>query len=541
MEATQAYDFGKTEKMATAESPVSKNIAQQEAQRGPRPLQEIVVNDSYSARSAELDELRKLDLSIHIETELNKLNATRYEASDDIDSIICQHYESKGKLAVPYRNWVYVDPNTDEEVEILQISDNKVVIAYKFLPEFATNPETSANATYIDPETYKEIKRAKEGSKHRWEFEDGTKHLGKARVKFKGGIEDMETVWYQDGGIARKYVVYSDPNDGSGYDAEAFVKASVKGDFDTNSREGVLHRYLSEKIDSVPKLFETEVLELGDGKLVPLTAMEMKPGIGMEEYIRQLHMEGRDLTSNDMKLIKKMIEVTAQAHDAGIVHRDLKPSNFMKTSDEDVTLLDFGISSPKGAPPLDKKRVAGSENYMSVERYSGQAPDLREDIYALSCIIYEMMIGKAPYTHVIDEHHIRAKESDDISKESIARELPHLLYKAIGDKTHKTASEEVKKAYEKASEKLTAVIDKGLEREPENRYNNCHEMLYAVEEAIKDLEEAEAVIRLTQTADEVFTSVLAEGKANEVKSNVVPFPDTQERRERLSQYQPTQP
>jgi eukaryotic-like serine/threonine-protein kinase len=96
------------------------------------------------------------------------------------------------------------------------------------------------------------------------------------------------------------------------------------------------------------------------------------------------------------------------AHAKGIVHRDLKPDNVFIVPDPDVAngertkILDFGIAKlsteVQGASKTRTGAVMGTPTYMSPEQCKGSGKvDLRADIYALGCILYEMVCGRAPF------------------------------------------------------------------------------------------------------------------------------------------------
>ncbi|MFN0247051.1 MAG: protein kinase domain-containing protein [Kofleriaceae bacterium] len=81
-------------------------------------------------------------------------------------------------------------------------------------------------------------------------------------------------------------------------------------------------------------------------------------------------------------------EGLAAAHAVSVVHRDLKPANVLLAPDRTV-LMDFGLAR-LGATLSDQ---AGTPGYMSPEQLRGESIDQRTDLYALGCILYEMLVG----------------------------------------------------------------------------------------------------------------------------------------------------
>ncbi|MBA9003424.1 serine/threonine-protein kinase [Thermomonospora cellulosilytica] len=90
--------------------------------------------------------------------------------------------------------------------------------------------------------------------------------------------------------------------------------------------------------------------------------------------------------------------VLAIAHDRGLVHRDIKPQNLMLTRDGTVKVLDFGVATVLEAGPgltriTHTGAVIGTPAYMAPEQLRGERPGPRTDLYALGCVLYEMLSG----------------------------------------------------------------------------------------------------------------------------------------------------
>jgi eukaryotic-like serine/threonine-protein kinase len=89
----------------------------------------------------------------------------------------------------------------------------------------------------------------------------------------------------------------------------------------------------------------------------------------------------------------------AAAHERGLIHRDIKPGNVMLLPDGRVKVVDFGIARAAGSDTLTNTGVVlGSTAYLSPEQAGGQPVDERADIYALGCVLYEMLTGQVPFS-----------------------------------------------------------------------------------------------------------------------------------------------
>ncbi len=101
-----------------------------------------------------------------------------------------------------------------------------------------------------------------------------------------------------------------------------------------------------------------------------------------------------------LRLAREVAEALAYAHARGIVHRDIKPANILLC--QDALVADFGIAramESSGEALTQTGLAIGTPVYMSPEQATGATDiDGRTDIYALGCVLYEMLAGEPPFT-----------------------------------------------------------------------------------------------------------------------------------------------
>ena len=94
----------------------------------------------------------------------------------------------------------------------------------------------------------------------------------------------------------------------------------------------------------------------------------------------------------------QIAEGVHEAHEQGVVHRDIKPQNILLNSKGQVKILDFGLASLTGRSKLTKTgTMLGTPAYMAPEQLEGKEVDRRADIWALGCVLYEMLTQKTPF------------------------------------------------------------------------------------------------------------------------------------------------
>jgi len=196
-------------------------------------------------------------------------------------------------------------------------------------------------------------------------------------------------------------------------------------------------------------------------------------------YIVMEHLQGRDLASlletgtrisveTAVDYVMQACEGLASAHALGIVHRDIKPENLFLTTPAPgapsvIKLLDFGISKadltlpqPQGSRAMAQTTtLLGSPRYMSPEQIRNSTQvDARADIWALGCVLYELLTGHPAYN---------------------APSLMELGAAILGDDPVP-----VRVLASSVPAELDAIVTRCLQKRPQDRYHNIAELAAAL-------------------------------------------------------------
>jgi len=142
-------------------------------------------------------------------------------------------------------------------------------------------------------------------------------------------------------------------------------------------------------------------LEKTDG--VRALVMELVDGATLADRIA----DGPVPVDEALAIVRQIADALQAAHDQGIVHRDLKPANVKIRSDGTVKVLDFGLAKafespaagpgPSMSPTITSPAltqqgiILGTAAYMSPEQAKGRPADKRSDVWALGCVLYELL------------------------------------------------------------------------------------------------------------------------------------------------------
>ncbi|RMG93315.1 MAG: serine/threonine protein kinase [Deltaproteobacteria bacterium] len=127
----------------------------------------------------------------------------------------------------------------------------------------------------------------------------------------------------------------------------------------------------------------------------PMLVMEWVEGASLAEVLAR---EGSFSWRRAIRIATGIARGLAAAHRTGVLHRDLKPANVLLTRGGDVKIADFGLARGVSIEGGGPGTVAGTPEYMAPESLDPLAIDPRSDLYALGCVLFEMLTGRPPYS-----------------------------------------------------------------------------------------------------------------------------------------------
>src|SRR5262245_50978117 len=194
------------------------------------------------------------------------------------------------------------------------------------------------------------------------------------------------------------------------------------------------------------------------------------------ETLRQHMMRVKPNLQETLDIAIQIVGALAAAHAAGILHRDIKPENVMLRPDGYVKILDFGLakltepvepSAANDSPtvPLFETEpgvLMGTVSYMSPEQSRGQKLDARTDIFSFAILLYEMIGGRVPF---------EGSSPSDIIASILERDPPPLVRYAP-----------------EAPTELERIVNKGLRKNRDERYQTIKDMLIDLRHLRQELE-----------------------------------------------------
>ncbi len=272
--------------------------------------------------------------------------------------------------------------------------------------------------------------------------------LGHYRILDRLGVGGMGEVYRAEDTTLRRQVALkvlpaelsADPQSLARFKREAWALASI-------DHPNIVAIHSVEESEGIPFL----TMQLVEGE--PLTKVISRGALPVERIL-------------DMAI--DLTDALAAAHEKGVIHRDLKPANIMVTAGGGVKVLDFGLakSGQAAQAPVATQMstellaeteqltrqgvVLGTVPYMSPEQVQGKTVDHRTDIFSFGVVLYEMACGTRPFGGENSASLISAILRD--APEPVAELRPGLPERQVG------------------------IIDRCLEKDPEDRFPTAREL-----------------------------------------------------------------
>ncbi|TMK78384.1 MAG: Stk1 family PASTA domain-containing Ser/Thr kinase, partial [Actinobacteria bacterium] len=190
------------------------------------------------------------------------------------------------------------------------------------------------------------------------------------------------------------------------------------------------------------------VFDTGSDDGTHYIVMEYVAGTTLAKVIRD---EGPLPADRAATIALAVTRALAFAHRAGLVHRDVKPANIMLSSEGAVKVMDFGIARTTNGESLTQTAaVLGTATYFSPEQAQGEAVDARSDIYALGCVLFEMLTGHPPFS---------GENPVAVAYKHVQEDPPHPSDEARG-----------------VPPELEAIVMRCLAKDPEDRYQTAEDL-----------------------------------------------------------------
>jgi eukaryotic-like serine/threonine-protein kinase len=216
-------------------------------------------------------------------------------------------------------------------------------------------------------------------------------------------------------------------------------------------------RFLAE-IRMTAALQHPHILPLHDSGEAAGFLFYVMPFVKGESLRERLDRDRQLPVQEAVEIARKVADALEYAHEQDVIHRDIKPANILLNRGEPV-VADFGIAlalSEAGGGRITETGLSlGTPHYMSPEQATGERSlDPRSDVYALGCVLYEMLVGEPPFP-------------GPTAQAVLARIL-------TGDPRRVTATRRT------VPEHVDGVVSKSLEKLPADRFDSAAEFAAAL-------------------------------------------------------------
>jgi tRNA A-37 threonylcarbamoyl transferase component Bud32 len=174
------------------------------------------------------------------------------------------------------------------------------------------------------------------------------------------------------------------------------------------------------------------VYDVGEVDGLPFIVMEHVSGSSLKQRIER---SGALPLADAVRLTDEIANGLAFAHSRGIIHADLKPSNILLDQNDQPKICDFGIARTP-AEDSDSPQLFATALYVAPERVEGRPASVASDVYGLGLVVYEMLVGKPPFTSgnaavLLRDHVVRPPVPPSHLRPSLPKEVDSIVLKAL--------------------------------------------------------------------------------------------------------------
>ena len=222
-------------------------------------------------------------------------------------------------------------------------------------------------------------------------------------------------------------------------------------------------RFLAE-IETTANLQHPHILPLFDSGEAESFLFYVMPHVQGESLRERIDREKQLGVDDSVAITQKVAGALDYAHGHGVVHRDIKPGNILLSEQGEPLVADFGIAlavAQAGAGRITETGLSlGTPHYMSPEQATGDRDvDPRSDVYALGCVLYEMLAGQPPFSATTAQAVlVKILTSDAPSITSERRTVPPNVGAALARSLEKLPADR----FTSAAEFATALADESF-------------------------------------------------------------------------------
>ena len=170
------------------------------------------------------------------------------------------------------------------------------------------------------------------------------------------------------------------------------------------------------------------VYDVGDSDGRLFLSMEFVDGEDLASLLRRI---GRLPDDKAVEIAQQLCSGLGAAHRSGVLHRDLKPANVMIDGKGRARITDFGLAIAADSADT-KASPAGTPGYVAPELFSGAAPSVQSDLYALGLVLYELFTGKKAFdASSLAEFYRKQTETNPTPPSSVVKNFDPVVERAI--------------------------------------------------------------------------------------------------------------